>query len=159
MISQLRQRVNKEGKCEINIEEFNQLQAEWIKRTKADILTSASVQGRSEALQIILNLDPEGGIDEYLSASHCGEYESVVWNVEGLKKLFHVGDEYENSPGCKISAAADSLYWENVAKSGDMDTLKGLVSDLLYIIFFQVEAGKIQTGQNCTVDILKTWIK
>lgn len=119
------------------------------------VTASASVQGRSEALQIILNLDPEEGLDEYLSGTSCGEYESVIWNSEALKKLFHIGDEYENSPGCKISAAADSLYWENVAKGDDMDTLKGLVSDLLC----QIKVGKLQTGQNCTVDILETWIK
>ena len=93
------------------------------------ILPSASTKGRAEALQIILNLDPEEGLDEYLSSSHYGEYESVMWNSEKLKKLFNVGDEYENSPGCKIAAVADSLYWENVAKGDDMDTLKGLVSD------------------------------
>ena len=84
------------------------------------VMPSASIQGRSEALQIILNLDPEEGFDEYLSAIHCGEYESVVWNTERLKQLFHIGDEYEKSPGCKIAAMADSLYWENVAKGDDM---------------------------------------
>jgi len=119
------------------------------------VMPSASIQGRSEALQIILNLDPEEGLDDYLSATHCGEYESVMWNAERLKQLFHVGDEYEKSPGCKIAAAADSLYWENVAKGDDMNTLKGLISDLLG----QIERGTIQTGQHCTVDILKTWIK
>ena len=124
------------------------------KENKRDKLGVASIQGRSEALQIILNLDPEEGLDGYLSVSHCGEYESVIWNSERLKKLFNIGDEYENSPGCKIAAAADSLYWENAAKGGDIDTLKGLVSDLLY----QIEVGELQTGQNCTVDILKTWI-
>ncbi len=36
MISQLRQRVQKEGKTEITLEEFNQLQGEWITRTKME---------------------------------------------------------------------------------------------------------------------------
>lgn len=119
------------------------------------VMPSASIQGRSEALQIILNLDPEEGLGDYLSGTHCGEYESVMWNVESLKQLFHVGEEYEKSPGCKIAAAADSLYWENVAKGDDINTLKGLVSDLLG----QIERGTIQTGQHCTVDILKTWVE
>ena len=46
MISQLRQRVVKDGKTEITVEEFNQLQAEWITRTKMekDELTASPVE-------------------------------------------------------------------------------------------------------------------
>ena len=46
MISQFRQRVNKDGKAEITLEEFNQLQAEWIIRTKMekDELTASPVE-------------------------------------------------------------------------------------------------------------------
>jgi len=119
--------------------------------------TSASIQGRSEALQIILNLDPEEGLDEFItgqSIADSGDYSSV-WDVDKLKALFHVSNEYENSPGCKIAEAADSLYWENVSKSDDMNTLKGLVKRILY----EIEQGDINDGPWCAVDILKTWVK
>lgn len=120
------------------------------------VMPSASVQGRSEALQIILNLDPEGGMEDYIgsyASGDSGDYDSE-WDVKKLKALLHVGDEYENSPGCKMSYAADALYWENVAKGDDMDTLKGLVSRLLG----EIEDGKVQDGVHCTVNILKTWV-
>ena len=121
------------------------------------VMPAASIKGRSEALQIILNLDPEEGLDEYIGSyaiADSGDYGSE-WDVKKLKELFHVGDEYEDSPGCKIAAAADSLYWENVSKSGDLDTLKGLVSRLLD----EIERGEISTKTHCAVDILKTWVE
>lgn len=120
------------------------------------VIPSASIQGRPEALQIILNLDPEEGLDEYIGShaiADSGDYSSE-WDVKKLKELFHVDDEYENSPGCKIAEAADSLYWENVSKGDDMSTLKGLVSRLLD----EIESGKIQDGPHCAVNILKTWV-
>lgn len=46
MISKLRQRVRKDRTAEISIDEFNQLQAEWITRTKMekDELTASPVE-------------------------------------------------------------------------------------------------------------------
>jgi hypothetical protein len=120
------------------------------------VMSPASVRGRAEALQIILALDPEEGLDDFIESSpdgDSGDY-STYWNKAKLKKLLRVGGEYENSPGAKIARAADDMYWEMVAKSDDFATLKKLVQDLLG----QIERGKINSGPWCTVDILKTWI-
>lgn len=38
MISQLRRRVSEDGAASLNIDEFNQLQAEWITRAKIEVV-------------------------------------------------------------------------------------------------------------------------
>lgn len=127
------------------------------KKDKADKIQKASLLGRSEALHILLNLDPEEGLDNYIGSyaiAASGDYSSE-WDIEKLKELFQVGNEYENSPGCRLAQLADSLYWEIVSKGGNMDTLKSLVSRLLG----EIENGKIQEGPWCTVNLLKTWVK
>jgi len=61
MISELRQRVIKEGSATITLDEFNQLQAEWITRTKAEYMVN-NLTIATKALEEIENspFDVEG---------------------------------------------------------------------------------------------------
>lgn len=120
------------------------------------VMPSDSIKGRSEALRIILALEPEDGLDEYINSyplADSGDY-GAEWDVKKLKELFQIGNEYEESPIGKLAEAAEGYYWETVAKKDDMNTLKKLVSRLLG----EIERGKINEGPHCTVEILKTWI-
>lgn len=118
--------------------------------------TSASIQGRSEALQIILNLNPEDGLEEYITGypeGDSGDY-SAVWDEKKLKELFHVGDVYKHSPGAKIAEEADSLYWEQMSKQDDLSTIKSLAARLIW----QVENEKIDRSKWSALELLKTWM-
>lgn len=126
--------------------------------TEKEIETkSGSIQGRAEALQIILNIEPEEGLEEYMTSSPVGitgEYD-CGWDVDKLKKLFNVGNEYEDSPLGKLVKAADLMYWEEVIKEQNHDSFKDLVRRLIN----QIEKGDISKDRFSPLGILKGWVK
>jgi hypothetical protein len=69
-------------------------------------------EGRAEALKIILDLDPETGLDDHLEshASFDGEY-SPVWNEKKLRELLRVDDA-----SFALFDKTESLYWEYEGK-------------------------------------------
>ena len=118
---------------------------------------SASLKGRAEALQILLALDAELGLDDYIRSypiADTGDY-GAEWDEEKLKELFLVGNAYENSPFARLAQAAEENYWEYVAKKDDMRTLKSLVSRILS----EIERGQIEAGPCSTIAALKTWVE
>ncbi len=118
---------------------------------------SGSIQGRAEALQIILSLDPEEWPDDYITEhpiADTGDYE-YNWNVDKLKELFHVGNEYKNSLFGKLAETVDQMYWEMAAKESDHDMFKKLVSQLIA----QVEKGCISKEEHSPLEALKGWVK
>jgi hypothetical protein len=107
-------------------------------------------------LQILLNLDPEEGLDDYITSypmADSGDY-GAAWDEKKLKELFHVGNEYEHSPWAKIAEEADSLYWRSVAKQDDLDTIKSLATRLIW----QVENEKIDRSKHSALELLKNWM-
>ena len=120
-------------------------------------IKSGSIQGRAEALQIILSLNPEEGLDECVESypiADTGDH-GYNWDTDKLKKLFNIGNEYEHSPFCKLAEAADMMYWDMVGKQSDRDMLNSLVRRLIA----QIENGKIDKGKHSTLEILKGWVK
>lgn len=92
-------------------------------------------QGRSEAVAIILQLDPEVGLDDcigYEPAGDTGEYSSF-WIEEKLHSLFKTDDR-----AWSLVQKAEGEYWRNlglrdeaefihrnaVAKYGDLEALR-----------------------------------
>lgn len=57
MISQIRQRINASGEASVSIDEFNQLQAEWITRclpdTPSKLMTLAFTQAAADRNHVI----------------------------------------------------------------------------------------------------------
>jgi hypothetical protein len=121
-------------------------------------LTSATLKGRAEALQIILDMDAEEGLHDYCQSHPCGDSGdySISWDIEKLKELFQVNDEFEESPVGKILSAVDGMYWGMVAQSDDMRTLKELVSQIIAEI--ESEKGVDRSDGWTTLKLLKTWV-
>lgn len=85
MISQLRQRVLKDGAASISVDEFNQLQAEWIQRAMPDGVFGVPLKTFSEKQEpAVTNLMKTYCMGEYSwqeSADYYDEHGNIVEHV------------------------------------------------------------------------------
>ncbi len=114
-----------------------------------------SLNGRAEALRIILALDPELGLDDYITSrvSYDGEPESQ-WDQKKLEELFGLRGSYDDSPIERLAVVLDDMHWQLVAKEDDHETVLNLVGRLIR----QIDAGDVKDGINSPLKILRTWI-
>jgi hypothetical protein len=73
-------------------------------------ILKARAEGRAEALEILIGLDAEAGLNFYTGWGTSGAPDdegSPHWEIEKLRELFHVDDELHN-----LFDRAESMYWE-----------------------------------------------
>lgn len=77
-------------------------------------VVEARAQGRAEALAIILDLDPEAGLDEYVESfpSGCSGDYSAEWNEEKLRGLLRSDDS-----AWSLLQATEGHYWDQLGYS------------------------------------------
>ncbi|CAE6899360.1 hypothetical protein [Paraburkholderia domus] len=77
-------------------------------------VVEARAQGRAEALAIILELDPEAGLDEYVESfpSGCSGDYSAEWNEEKLRELLRADDS-----AWSLLQATEGHYWDQLGYS------------------------------------------
>jgi len=80
MISQLRARISQSGKTEITVDEYNQLQSEWITRAGADELIAA--EGLTVIRTVLRVFDTVGNPEQFRAA--------LVAAVEKMEKALLV---------------------------------------------------------------------
>ncbi|WP_163371042.1 hypothetical protein [Endozoicomonas acroporae] len=114
---------------------------------------SASIRGRAEAVDMLLQMEPEA-IDDYISSSPCpstGEYESE-WNEAKLREFFKVGKELDLSPSKKYLDSLDGMYWDLVGKQSDLENLEQTAKRLVEEV---LSTGKASDHQGSPLSILK----
>lgn len=93
--------------------------------------SGAELRAKAEALKIILSLDPEDQLNEYVRWHSCGASgdSAAAWDEEKLKKLF--GVDPGESPIAKISDELEGMYWDLAAQESDIQHLKDNVELLV----------------------------
>lgn len=112
-----------------------------------------SLNGRAEALRVILALDPERGLDDYITSrvSYDGEPD-CQWDQKKLEELFGLRGNYDDSPIERLAVVLDDMYWQLVAKKDNYETLLDLVGRLIR----QIDAGGMKDGTNSPLKLLRT---
>jgi len=119
-------------------------------------MADETMSGRAEALEIILHLEAECGLDDYVESLECGNGDANPhWNYEKLKELFKVDKKYEESPKYKLHTIVDDMYWRLVAEKSSMSTFRELVRDLIA----QVEEDCVNKGNHGALELLKSYAK
>ena len=117
-------------------------------------LKEITVKGRAEALDIILKLDAEEGLNKYVSANsnEAGDCD-YEWDIKKLKELFNVDDSLENSPLEKILISAELMYWDIAMKNADYNNYKSLVKKLIE----QIDTNNLKVNVYGPLDCLREW--
>ena len=100
--------------------------------TLKPIVRPELLQARAEVLKIVLSLDPEEQLNEYVKSSECGstgEYDSY-WDEEKLMSLFEVDGSHKESPLTKTMDSLEAMYWDLLARRDEAKWVEDSATEL-----------------------------